>query len=78
MLPPAAFGLALQADFRTDATDYSAPDFDDSEWATGPPRSAHQEAGYNSGDVVTALLLNQCCPEYDPRFAATFATTLDK
>ena len=34
------------------------------------------EAGYNSGDVVTALPTGlNAAPEYDPRFAATFATT---
>ena len=65
----------LQID-RTDATDYSSLLFDDSAWSTGTAPFGAWEAGYNSGDVSDGAPTGlNAAPEYDHRFAATFATT---
>ena len=76
VLPPQLSDWRYKQISRTDATDYSAPDFDDSEWATGAAPFGSWEAGYNSGDVSDGAPTGlNAAPEYDPRFAATFATT---
>lgn len=65
----------LQVD-ATDPTDYSAPDFDDSGWATGAAPFGGWESNWGPENIPSgAPDAFNYAPDYDSRFAALFGTT---
>jgi hypothetical protein len=78
VLPPQQSGWKyLQID-ASDATDYSAPEFDDSSWSTGAAPFGSWEPTIDPDDIARGapdgLTL---APEFDSRFAQEFATEWD-
>jgi len=75
ILPPQLSDWRYKQVARNDATDYSAPGYDDSAWLVGTAPFGSWEAGYDADDVAdgapTGLIF---APQYDPRFASQFAT----
>lgn len=75
ILPPQLSDWRYKQIGRTDATNYSAPGYDDSAWLVGAAPFGSWEPGYDADDIAFGAPTGlNVAPLYDPRFATNFAT----